>query len=284
MNWKQLQENSSSVLASGLSTLTKSKPVGFDSTFSNDFGNYLISVKDLKYIGEAKSLNKRLKQQSKEDTSTFYKNYYKHYRPIIVDKSNDFKLKDFSVRTINTKIGRKEIEEFGIVNLPADLNRFQRGKRIVYTEKFNKTLWQEVQENYADLLNDGEKNLKRIKLIEWSFAQPKSSAGIYWIEHPKFGIIYIGESSGLSKRIATHSGRTYFSALRRNLGESIFKFKLQTINGKKRYFKSSEDEKISNFLRSSYIRYLPVHFGRFELEEYLIKKYKPVLNRKENKD
>src|SRR5690606_37362611 len=115
-------------------------------------------------------------------------------------KSNDFRLRDFSVRMLHTKIGRKEIEEFGIVNLPARLNRFQLGKRITYTEKVNIKLWKEVQENYTELIKEGEKNIKRIKLIEWSFAQPKRGAGIYWIEHPKFGTIYIGESSGLSKR------------------------------------------------------------------------------------
>ena len=108
-------------------------------------------------------------------------------------------------------------------------------------------------------------------------------SGIYWIEHKKDGHIYIGESSDVSKRHLTHSGRTYFSAVRRNLGETILGFNLQTIKGKKRYFSEKEEEGLNKYLNDCTIKTMPISFGRFELEEYLIKKHKPVLNRKENK-
>ena len=77
--WKYCQNNSDLILISGLIELTKSKRNNFGSDFENGYGNYLISdKKDLwNYTGEAKSLLNRLKQHSKEKTSTFYNNYSK---------------------------------------------------------------------------------------------------------------------------------------------------------------------------------------------------------------
>ena len=97
-------------------------------------------------------------------------------------------------------------------------------------------------------------------------------------------LIYIGESSNINERFKTHSGRTYFSALRRHIGTEILKFELQEIKGKKRYFSETEDRKVTEFLKTCKATLFPVAFGRYELEEYLIKKHRPLLNRKDNKD
>tara|TARA_R110001583_G_scaffold6249_1_gene32190 strand:+ start:128 stop:1000 length:873 start_codon:yes stop_codon:yes gene_type:complete len=282
-DWKYCQKNSDLILISGLTELKKSKRKNFESDFENGYGNYLISdMKNLwNYTGEAKSLSKRLKQHSRERTSTFYKNYSKFAK----QNGNLKKLlniSDFEIRTINTKIGRKELEEFGIVNIPANLNKFQLGKRGLFKEKSNKKLWLEIQSNKSQIIKQGEKELKKAKTYNWFSAQIKSSAGIYWVEHKTKGLIYIGESSDINKRYETHSGKTYFSALRRNLGETILGFKLQTINGRKRYFSDIEDRKITEFLKKCSIKTLPISFGRFELEEYLIRKNSSVLNRKDN--
>lgn len=45
-----------------------------------------------------------------------------------------------------------------------------------------------------------------------------------------------------------------------------------------------EDKKVTEFLRTCKSTVFPVAFGRYELEEYLIKKHRPLLNRKDNKD
>ena len=95
-------------------------------------------------------------------------------------------------------------------------------------------------------------------------------------------VIYIGESSDIGERYETHSGRTYFSALRRHIGENILGFSLKTIKGKARYFSDDEDIKVTAFLHASRIAVLSISFGRYELEESLIRKYHPLLNRKEN--
>jgi predicted GIY-YIG superfamily endonuclease len=282
--WKYCQNNSDFILISGLTELKKNKRKNFESDFENGYGNYLISDKKnlWNYTGEAKNLSKRLKQHSKEKTSTFYKNYSK-----FAQQNGNLKklieISDFDIRTINTTIGRKELEEFGIVNIPANLNKFQLGKRDLYKNKANKKLWTDIQLNKSQIIEQGEKELKKAKRYDWFSAQIKSSAGLYWVEHKTKGLIYIGESSDINKRYETHSGRTYFSALRRNLGETILGFKLQTINGRKRYFSDIEDRKITEFLKNCSIKTLPISFGRFELEEYLIRKNSSILNRKDNK-
>ncbi|MCG8763484.1 GIY-YIG nuclease family protein [Tenacibaculum finnmarkense] len=282
--WKYCQNNSDLILISGLTELKKSKRKNFESDFENGYGNYIISDKKnlWNYTGESKSLSKRLKQHSREKTSTFFKNYLKSEKQKR-DSKKLLNISDFEIRTINTEIGRKELEEFGIVNIPTNLNKFQLGKRNLFKEKTNRKLWFEIQSNKSQIIEQGEKELKKAKAYNWFSAQIESSAGLYWVEHKTKGLIYIGESSDINKRYQTHSVRTYFSALRRNLGETILGFKLQTINGRKRYFSDIEDRKITEFLKNCSIKTLPISFGRFELEEYLIRKNSSILNRKDNK-
>ena len=284
INWKYCQNNSDLILASGIKLLIKKSKSSFEDFYPSDYGNYLISDKTnkWKYIGEAKSLSNRLKQHSKERTSTFFKNYSKLQKDYL-NLPKGLKINDFQIRTILTNIGRKEIEEFGIVNIPVNLNKFQKGKRDKYSGRVDQNIWNDVQSNFQSLLEQGEKELLKSKEYKWFDALVKSTAGLYWVEHSSKGLIYIGESSNIYDRYDTHSGTTYFSALRRHIGENILGFQLQTIKGKKRYFKDIEDLKVTDFLRKCTIKPYVVNFGRYELEEYLIRKHKPLLNRKENK-
>lgn len=281
ITWKNIQNESSEILASGLYRLTKAEKCKLDEHCHDSYGNYLISGSQLNYIGEGKNLQKRLLQQSKERTSTFYKNYLKLKANNLAIPQN-LTVNDFTVRTIKTQIGRKEIEEFGIVNLPANLNRFQKGKRQKYQGEVIKELWFQVNDQVEKLLSQGEKDLMDLKRTNWIDCFAPTCAGLYWIENKKGELIYVGESSNIFDRWSVHSDKTYFSALRRNIGRTFFGFELQTINGKKRYFTEKEDKEISKFLTNAKILTYPVEFGRFELEEFLIRKYRPTLNRKEN--
>lgn len=143
--------------------------------------------------------------------------------------------------------------------------------------------WFEIQNNTMSYLIQGEEELSLISTSKWFELNSIDGPGIYWIEHPKHGLIYIGESSNVYNRYKTHSGKTYFSALRRNLGENLLNFELKTIKGKKRYFSEIEDALITTFLKNCSIKTMPINFGRYELEEYLIDKHQPVLNRKGRK-
>jgi predicted GIY-YIG superfamily endonuclease len=282
MNWGQLQSNSEKVLASGIHNLTRSKGSSILELVPLDYGNYLIYSGQINYIGESKNVSRRLVDHSKEDRSTFFKNY-KKFREQYLKSRPSLKIGDFKAKQISTVIGRKEMEEFGIVNIPTCLNRFQLDKRSKYRGKALKGIWTEVQEASQDLLLRGEKSLLRRNPEQWFKANPESVPGIYWAEHPKHGLIYIGESSDVRSRWLTHSGDTYFSALRRHIGENILGFQLKTKKGKKRYFTDTEDRSVTSLLQKIEVRLHPVSFGRYELEEFLIRKHKPLLNRKENK-
>jgi len=284
ITWKYCQDNSEVILASGIRLLLNSAKNDFSSETIEDYGNYLISDSSnkWKYIGEAKNLNSRMYQQSRTVSSTFYKNY-KRAQKEFVNYAQGLKINDFSFRIISTGIGRKEVEEFGIVNIPTNLNKFQKGKRNKFKGRSEKRIWEIIQEKSEDLIEHGERSLMRIKLLPWFSANVKPGPGLYWVEHSKNGLIYIGESSDIKSRYDTHSGKTYFSALRRHIGESMLGFRLQTRKGKKRYFSSVEDFKVTKYLKECKIRPYRVKFGRFELEEHLIRKYHPILNRKENK-
>jgi len=78
INWTFTQNNSDKILSDGLFKL-KTRPYQlFSDIEHNGFGNYLISHnKTNYYVGEGKELSKRLKQQFKPTTSTFYKNLIK---------------------------------------------------------------------------------------------------------------------------------------------------------------------------------------------------------------
>ena len=281
--WDKIQKQSDEILSCGLHKL-KTRPVSDLSTVSEKgFGNYLISLDKVAfYIGEGKELNKRLKQQFNPKTSTFYKNFQKLsstnqlIKPVTIDK--------FKIQFISSYIGRKEVEEFGIVNLPTKLNSFQIDKRNKFIIADQNGLWDAVQENFEELLKEGESKILKASFSPWFDTKIISSAGLYLVKDKADKLIYIGESSDVGERITTHSGRTYFSALRRHIGTDILNFKLQEINGKKRYFSDPEDKKVTEFLETCKATIFPVAFGRYELEEYLIKKHRPLLNRKDNKD
>jgi predicted GIY-YIG superfamily endonuclease len=281
--WDSIQKQSDEILSSGLHKLKTRQVCDLSKLSEVGFGNYIISLDKVAfYIGEGKDLTKRLKQQFNPKISTFYKNYQKlsstnqQIKPTTIDK--------FKIQFISTYIGRKEVEEFGIVNLPTKLNSFQLDKRNKYVIADQNGLWDSVQENVTTLLKEGESKTLKALFTPWFDTKIISSAGLYLVKDKADKLIYIGESSDVGERIATHSGRTYFSALRRHIGTDIFNFKLQEINGKKRYFSDTEDKKVTEFLKACKTTIFPVAFGRYELEEYLIKKYRPLLNRKDNKD
>lgn len=279
MNWNKLQQSANEILAHGVKQLKDSEKKALDNISLSSFGNYLISGHNLNYIGESKDVTKRIKQHSKEKTSTFYKSYIKAKGKNQAIKQN-LKIEDFQVAVISNLLGRKEIEEFGIVNIPCRLNNFQKGKREKFKGTPSKEGWITIQKDYKDLLEEGAEKFRAISLCNWHDLKIESFPGIYWVEHKKDGLIYVGESSNVKERYTTHSGRTYFSAFRRNLGENILGFKLQTIKGKKRYFSESEETKLNAYLSNLKIKTMAVAIGRYELEEYLIETCQPVLNRK----
>jgi predicted GIY-YIG superfamily endonuclease len=282
ITWTFCQAYSDMILADGLLQLTDCNICNPMEISFSSFGNYLISNQDKHYyIGEGKNIKARLKQQFKPTTSTFYKNFQKllktnqAIRPIPID--------NFSIRFIPTEIGRKEIEEFGIANLSTPLNKFQKGKRLKVKLENQNGLWDKVQTQKYKLLRQGEEQLFKQSFSRWFNCNAKSTAGLYVVMDKK-EIIYIGESSDICERHTTHSGTTYFSALRRHIATDILGYELKEKNGKKKYLADHEDKDVTDYLSKTKATFYPVSFGRYELEEFLIKKHRPLLNRKNNHD
>lgn len=272
MDWRSVQFEANDFLAEGIYTL-HSAPMSH--SHYKCAGNYLISLDSIPmYIGEAKDCRKRLAQQFDERRSTFYKNY--------LGIASDFiqPISHFTIQCIAVAFGRKEIEDFGIVKLPTQLNRFQLGKRTIQPRTNGAGRWKVLQNMSADLLSQGTECSGNIEFKTWSAAATPSCSGLYLIRSPQGEIIYVGESSDIKARFHTHGTYTYFSAVRRNLGVDILGLELQTKNGKKRYFSDDEDVHVTNFLNRCFIGFFPVSIGRYELEEHLIAKHRPILNRK----
>ena len=281
LNWSYCQENSDKILSDGALKLFECKTHRSSEISLSSFGNYLISHLDKPYyIGEARDVSLRIKQHFNPTTSTFYKNFQRLLK--INQSMKSIPIEGFTVRFISTEIGRKEIEDFGIVNFGTPLNNFQKGKRLKVELKKQNGLWDKVQNQKKEFLIQGEEHVLKQKFAPWFEINIKSTAGLYIVKN-KGEIIYIGESSDIKERHSTHSKTTYFSALRRHIGTEILDYKLQERNGKKKYFEDKNDKKVTEFLNGTTAVFLPVSFGRYELEEYLIKKHKPLLNRKDNK-
>lgn len=283
VTWRNIQKNSDNILADGLWELTKKPFETYSDISHNDFGNYLISHnKKPYYIGEAKDICKRLKQQFKPATSTFFKNYQKYLTK--TKELNALLIGNFKIQHMPTQIGRKEVEEFGIVNLPTIVNSFQLGKRDRQNICCQNGLWSEIQNSKNELLKEGEKEIFKPTFQKWFDNKVPRTAGLYIVQNKSGELIYIGESSDISERYATHGSRTYFSALRRHIATEILSFELKEINGKKKYLSDNEEKAVNAFLKTCNATFYPTDFGRYEFEEFLIKKHRPLLNRKDNKD
>lgn len=276
--WNHLQGHSEQILAEGIFAL-RSRPSSSPPFGAPDRpGNYLILLGDEPlYVGEAKGLAARLRSQFRPKSSTFFKNYLR------TAPSAPREIHEFRARHMETTLGRKEVEDFGIANIPTPLNRFQLGKREQIRPATESPRWLGVQSRAGELIRGGEAAFLALRRGPMYEVRVPRGPGLYGVwsdtrEEP----VYLGESSDIGARHKTHCGTTYFSALRRHVGTEICGFTLQVIKGRKRYFSDEEDLTVTRFLRSCRFSFMPVALGRIELEEHLIARYRPLLNRKGN--
>lgn len=272
--WEYCQVDSDQILASGLSALLASSPVTHNETKSVGAGVYLFSIAGKHYyIGEGIDVYSRLKSQLNPRTSTFYKNYLK------TDPDSALSIDAFELRVLPALLARKEMEEFGIVNLPTALNRFHSNKREKSNvENLNRTEWDRVQACSDLILSQGEAFVRSCESITWSLAKPCCDPGLYLVSDSNGDLLYIGESTNLRERHMTHGKRTYFSALRRNVGRSLLGYAY--IPGTKKKFEPEHDSSVTDYIQACAYACIGVSFARRELEERLILKLRPPLNRK----
>ncbi|MEQ8235191.1 MAG: GIY-YIG nuclease family protein [Syntrophomonadaceae bacterium] len=288
MTWDYVQANSDVILFEGLNRLKNEPYYEFGGKYPRERGNYIVSYNEMPlYIGEADNIDKRLREHYKG--STFLKNY--QHKGVKLSLPPDLSMDDFRHQHMIVSWGRKDLEEFGIVNLPAPLNKFQMEKREKYQSDYIPFLWDSVQTMRSELLSQGEERLFSLQPCLWKQADITPTPGIYAIFDTDGKLIYIGESTNVYKRYLTHTTKTGFSAFRRQVATELFSSKLKTKaelgfqsnDSKKRYVTPEEDDKVTQFISRCQIRSMPVMFGRLELEEQLIKNKRPLLNRKGNK-
>jgi hypothetical protein len=280
INWDFVQEHANQILAEGIFHLrqrdaSRAKLIAIDEP-----GNYLVSLDGIpRYIGEGVQVRKRLNTQFHPKRSTFYKTFIK------ANPEAPRNLEEFRVQAMATGFGRKEIEDFGIVNIPTELNKFQKNKRPKLPLAYTDEMWLLVQENQAKLLTEGAERYLEQSRVSWFEATPPDAPGLYGLWGTgESAPLYIGESSELAKRYKSHSGNTYISALRRHVGTELLGFNLKEKYGKKdRAFTDDEDKTVSEFLSRCEYSWLPVGLGRYEVESFLIKEQVPELNRKGNR-
>ena len=182
------------------------------------------------------------------------------------------------VRLLETRFGRKELEEFLMVTPGARLNlahrkRYQKHK---IADLPSPKAWIGCQRTAVGILSISRQHCEDLTRSEWENAQPPSAAGIYLVwRHGE--LVYLGQSHNLKERYDTHSTRTRFSALRRSIG--TVRLSHTFVPGKKWHFIETADEDVNQFLRSCKYACLPIALGRLEIEELLISKMTPQLNK-----
>ena len=276
LDWDTVQGYADAFLAQGIFAL-RNRPVAEPADVrAATPGNYLFSLADQPmYIGEGSNLGARLRQQLNVRTSTFHKNYLK------TEPADPAPITAFTLQSMTTWLGRKEIEDFGIANIPTPLNRFQLDKRPVREAATSSEAWSRIQDARDDLLSQGEDRFRSSPQTPMLTAAVPPRPGLYALRSGSPArVVYIGESSDLRARHKTHCTQTYFSALRRNIGTGLLGFELREMRGKRRYFTDDEDRRLTVFLGGCQYQYMEVAVGRLELEERLIRHETPKGNRK----
>ncbi len=127
-----------------------------------------------------------------------------------------------------------------------------------------------------ELLNSNRLKFKKSKY--WRNDNIPNESGIYAIFNEKDELMYIGESGNINARM-NEINRTVNHSFRKQLGAEMF----GGIKSRKK-FKSNVEQALDDYFdKYIYISFLPVNFGRLELETYLINKHQEKLYNSEKK-
>lgn len=131
--------------------------------------------------------------------------------------------------------------------------------------------WDNIQDGVSDFLKSGYERLLSQGEVSVTHLFSRKP-GVYVFIHKK-KIIYVGECSEFHRRMYRHKKRTEVSTMRRAIGRSIFG------QAKSEKYSEAIETKIDAYIGALKIKYLPVAFGRKELEEYVIAKEEPIYNK-----
>src|SRR5262245_31700326 len=113
---------------------------------------------------------------------------------------------------------------------------------------------------------------------EWAASMPVGGGVYAWFDGRK--LVYVGESGCLKKRFGDCC-RTRNHTLRRAVGRLRFAgLKGYKPASAKETFPPHIEKRINQYLKTLKVSALEVNFGRTEFEEYLVKKHRPVYNKR----
>ena len=120
------------------------------------------------------------------------------------------------------------------------------------------------------LLNSNRIKFKKCK--DWRKENVPNEPGIYAIFENDDELIYIGESGNLKDRM-NEINRTVNYSFRKQFGHIRYK----GIKSRKKFADEVEILIDDYFAQNLYVSFLPINFGRLEIETFLIDKYQVKL-------
>ena len=262
--WDIVQLNSDKLLAEGLHRLMISESRPGEEDLPDDAGNYVfLDGENALFAGEAGNLQRRISAQLDEGKSRFYKRYLQsspdEVRP----------LSEMTLRYIPVVIGRKELEEYVIVNLGSGLNREPSANYWLSVRAGVHDFWDRIQKKAADLLNDGSSACLEAEPVRWRNRSVLSTAGVFIIRNRNDEIIRICEAANLAADLKVAESDSHTSDLRYAIGTDQLGFQAVLSSEGRRGFQPNEEEDISRYLHRCTIAQSTVGFGRLEIANAL---------------
>ena len=109
------------------------------------------------------------------------------------------------------------------------------------------------------------RRLKFKKCNTWRSENVPNEAGIYAVFENESELLYVGESGNLNARMS-EINRTVNHSFRRQIGH----LKFQGVKSTKKFSEKIEILLDEYFAKCLYVSFLPINFGRLEIETYLI--------------
>jgi predicted GIY-YIG superfamily endonuclease len=226
-----MAKETSELLNGGFQLLKHSHPLQRKDV-KNESGNYIITISDRNYSGQAMNLKERISTHI-HPKSTLYKSFSNE-----LGRSPD--LTDFEIRCTKVLFGKKELEEFAMANLTNVLNKLNKSAQRKHEDPDTTSSiahWSKIQSNeqaLQSILRKMKNDIEQIPFLSWSDAAQlaecfKNIAGIYIIRDNNGRILYVGESSKLHIRYDRHSKTTRFSIFRRNVATQLLNLNLITV-------------------------------------------------------
>lgn len=268
MRWNDVQETAADWLSAGVAVLDQSPQYTNHKALEKRNGNYRMSnLGQQAPIGESNNLRKRAKRLLKE----------------VVEQPAATPL----IQVTYTDFGRRELQEFTCLS-DCKLSAVKSNSEPGMLANQEQIMWEELQAESLDLINQGFHELKLVRPREWVARQCQASAGVYLV-FKNSELIYLNQSQNVLRSLNLHSNATTESTLRQAIAtyELGLALKMASEIGHpnqesgqaydRHHLTQAENFEINHYLQECLVVSLPVSIGRLELTEALTRYYSPKL-------